>query len=216
MKRLILCMATILSSTMANAATYNLSSYYKISTDSDYKYFSYGGIGYRCGSYVSDHHESEFIDVSHGQTVKISGDNNLYYCCDNGSDSDGYWIAFQGVSSVPESSCNTQYEWKSLGANKYCQATNTATYDWCADNTDTGIIYYPVGDCVYSSGTCSTFTHCGTGYYKNGSSCTACPDGGTTDGYTNSGKTACYIPAGTAFSDDTGNGTYTSKCYWTE
>ncbi len=215
MKRLILCIVPILSSTLADAATYTLNSNYKSASYGNYQYFEYGGTGVRCGSYVPEYLKPEWMDVSHGQTVMLG--SYLYYCCDNGAGSDGHWVAFQGVTSVPSGSwCASKYNWVSLGANKYCQATSTGTYDWCSDNTATGFIYYPRGSCIYSSGTCSTFTHCGMGYYKNGTSCTVCPDSGTTDGYTNTGKTACYIPAGTAFSDITGSGEYISNCYWTE
>ena len=46
--------------------------------------------------------------------------------------------------------------------------------------------------------------------------CVDCPDGGTT--WSPGGGTAitdCYLPAGTAFTDTAGSGTYTSDCYYT-
>lgn len=214
-----LCLAAALLPISVNAATYNLSSSYYPVSDGDYRYFgtsSSSNTYYGCGDYTEESVYGDFVALSHGETVKITGDSNLYYCCDNGSGADGYWIAFDGYSSVPNESCGDYSKWVSLGDNKYCQATMTGTMDWCSGIVDSGIIDSSrAGECVYS-GTCTTMTHCGTGYYKNGTTCTACSDGGTTSGYTNGGRTECYIPSGTTFSDDSGTGTYTGNCYWTE
>lgn len=60
---------------------------------------------------------------------------------------------------------------------------------------------------------------CKQGYYGSGQSCTRCPSSGGVYGTTAlAGATAiteCYLPSGTAFSDSTGSGTYTDKCYYT-
>ena len=69
-----------------------------------------------------------------------------------------------------------------------------------------------------AGGNNSTFV-CDKGYYNNGTGCTRCPASGGIYGTTaNTGATAiteCYIPSGSAFSDSTGNGTYTDNCYYT-
>lgn len=50
--------------------------------------------------------------------------------------------------------------------------------------------------------------HCGTGYYKNGTVCTKCPEldgvSGTTAGYTNNGIASCYLPNGSVGSNEMG------------
>lgn len=60
---------------------------------------------------------------------------------------------------------------------------------------------------------------CKQGYYGSEQSCTRCPSSGGVYGTTAlAGATAiteCYLPSGTAFSDTTGSGTYTDKCYYT-
>ncbi|MBQ8293809.1 MAG: hypothetical protein IJX89_00265 [Alphaproteobacteria bacterium] len=65
----------------------------------------------------------------------------------------------------------------------------------------------------------STF-RCAQGYYKNGASCPRCPISNNTYGTTlllnATSITDCYLPSGTEFSDTTGTGTYTDKCYYTE
>ena len=202
----ILCATSTLLPMVANAATYTLPSYFILGSDSDYRYF-YSGIdtrSYGCSDAVIESvaHQDDFYELGTGETVLHSGD--LYYCCaDN-----GYWVRFEGQSLVPDKECSEQYNWVSLGSNKYCQATMTYTTDWCywPISAGTGVESSNyVGQCVYSNGTCSTFTHCGKGYYKSGSSCVACPDGGTTSGYTNGGITDCYLTPGTTGTDSSGN-----------
>lgn len=60
---------------------------------------------------------------------------------------------------------------------------------------------------------------CIQGYYGSGQSCTRCPSSGGVYGTTAAAGattiTECYLPSGTAFSDTTGSGTYTDKCYYT-
>ncbi len=59
---------------------------------------------------------------------------------------------------------------------------------------------------------------CKIGYYGTGKSCTECPASGgvhgTTSGAGATAITECFLPAGTAFSDGTGSGTYTDNCYY--
>ena len=202
----------------AHAATYNCGSDCDMNSDSDYVYFEAdNGYGYNCGGWAYPT-SPEVIYVSHGETLTTTISSSLYYCCDHDSfpETAGYWIEFPYGSIPSGNSCANTYTWISLGSNKYCQATNTGTWEWCADNGGgSGILsYYDVGACVYSNGTCSTFTHCGPGYYKNGSVCTKCPDGGTTSGYTNTGIRACYLKSGTSMSDEKGTYTCSSNAYY--
>lgn len=63
-----------------------------------------------------------------------------------------------------------------------------------------------------SGGNNSTFM-CLAGYYKNGWTCSQCPD----RQYSPDGATAiteCRIISGTPFSDETGSGSYTADCYY--
>jgi len=59
---------------------------------------------------------------------------------------------------------------------------------------------------------------CDKGYYKNGAICARCPSSGGVYGTTaDAGATSitsCYLSSGTTFSDNTGSGTYTSDCYY--
>lgn len=60
--------------------------------------------------------------------------------------------------------------------------------------------------------TTKTYTACKPGYYLTNGNCVACPDGGTSDDNNNAGITACYLSAGTASDDNTGEYTYTGDC----
>ncbi len=65
---------------------------------------------------------------------------------------------------------------------------------------------------------------CAQGYYGSptllNKTCTKCPSSGgiagTTAGTGATKITECYIPAGTAFSDSAGAGTYSENCYYSE
>lgn len=100
------------------------------------------------------------------------------------------------------SSCGYTYVPSSSVSNGFCYLSGTG--DQCSG-------------CSY--GTCgAAITHCGQGFYKSGSSCIACPDkalGATTSGYTNTGITACYMPANITLSDSTGSYVFTSNCNYT-
>ncbi len=59
---------------------------------------------------------------------------------------------------------------------------------------------------------------CAQGYYKAGATCQPCPKlddvAGKTAGTGATAITECYIPSGSAFSDDIGDWKYTSDCYY--
>lgn len=62
---------------------------------------------------------------------------------------------------------------------------------------------------------------CAAGYYgasTNGyTGCTRCPSSGGVYGTSTAGSTSitsCFLPSGTSFSDDSGSGTYTNNCYF--
>ena len=56
------------------------------------------------------------------------------------------------------------------------------------------------------------YTSCKPGYYLSGVTCVQCPDGGTSDDNNKGAINSCYKPANSSFSDNTGSGTYASKC----
>ncbi len=103
-------------------------------------------------------------------------------------------------------------------ATYYICTCSCSTTDWTAGNTG----YEQRTVC--NTTTCATTTEyrCAAGYYgtpTNGTSgCTRCPSSGgaygTTAGAGATAPAACYIPAGAAFSDGTGSGTYTGNCYY--
>lgn len=170
--------------------------------DDDYIYFS---DGYMCSdtSINSVSNPNSFKILTDGQTLYDSQKRELLLCCEFY----GYWVSYGNVQSLPAiPTCGTKYNWVSLGANRYCQATMKSTYDRCDNLNGSGVIpsSNATGACQYSNGTCTTFTHCGRGYYKDGNTCIQCPDGGTTSGYTNNGITACKLQSGTNSADATG------------
>ncbi|MBD5388982.1 hypothetical protein HDR63_01875 [bacterium] len=74
--------------------------------------------------------------------------------------------------------------------------------------------------CNCSSGCVATYTYrCAAGYYGSpggsASGCSRCPDGGTS-AVGSTSVTSCYMPAGSTFSDTTGNGDYTDKCSYVD
>lgn len=74
------------------------------------------------------------------------------------------------------------------------------------------------GTCSYDISGCTVPTHCAAGYYKNGNTCTICPEEDSVRGVTvdknTAGITSCYIKSGTGFSNDTGVGTYSGNSYY--
>lgn len=87
-----------------------------------------------------------------------------------------------------------------------------------ANNSTSGCTKCP-SNATCRGGNFSVFV-CLQGYYKNGDSCSPCPDfggtAGTTSGNGADSITDCYLPAGTSGSDATGSFTYTSDCYYVQ
>jgi hypothetical protein len=72
--------------------------------------------------------------------------------------------------------------------------------------------------CQYTFPTCTTPSYCKSGYYKSGSTCIPCPDGGTSINHNQTGITGCYK----LMSDGSDSaGTYNwatlpnNRCYYT-
>ncbi len=125
--------------------------------------------------------------------------------------------ATNGISAIDHRSvkqdCNT--------GKCSCQTTGTSYvcsdgYYGTATSASAGCTACP-DNATCAGGNNSTFV-CAKGYYKNGNVCTRCPASGgvygTTDTTGATSITSCYLPSGTSFSDGTGSGTYTSKCYY--
>ncbi|MBQ8294199.1 MAG: hypothetical protein IJX89_02330 [Alphaproteobacteria bacterium] len=225
MKKHFIFLAIAISPITTNAATYNLDSSYEIVGDSDYSYFSNGSTAYNCGGLANTGNND--IIVEHGESVQIGAVKTLYYCCDNGENSDGYWIKFAGEDSVPSYTCPSVTQYTALGNHKYCAAQKNATHDWCANSTSSGIIdstEQEENGCTYTDKTCTTFTHCAGNYYKDSTGCHECPYGGTIAKpagltYHTYGITNCYVSIGKNYTDDTGTFIITAgggNCFWTE
>ena len=107
------------------------------------------------------------------------------------------------------SNCTDNATWTAGNTGYEKRTTKTCNYDTC--NCETGTAY-----------------RCATGYYgsprSETSGCTRCPrDGdvllgpyGTTDSAGKKSVISCYIPAGTEFSDGTGDGVYPDQCNYEE
>jgi len=103
-----------------------------------------------------------------------------------------------------------------------CSGQTVNEYDTCIQTSTKG--------CVNDKCTTTTTTSCKAGYYGSSpklgvgldltkcSGCTKCPSSGGIAGDSVPGDngtiTKCFIPAGTAFSDASGSGTYTDNCYY--
>lgn len=106
-----------------------------------------------------------------------------------------------------------------------CEKSTTCGSDCVSGNWATPVSGYQVRtkkEC--DNGTCKSSTEfrCAAGWYGSpstvGSGCTKCPTSngvaGVTAGPGTTAITSCFLPAGTAFSDTTGSGIYSSPCYW--
>ncbi len=103
-----------------------------------------------------------------------------------------------------------------------CKTTSTtyacsAGYYGTATSSSAGCTKCP-DNATCAGGNNSTFV-CDKVYYKWVNTCRPCPlsDNGVRGTTASTGATLitdCYLPAGTAFSDDTGSGIYTSRCYY--
>lgn len=208
----------ILFSSSARAAepTYTLSTNYNIESDADYKYFSSAADRrvYTCGPYVDNYPSSyQYTSLKHGDTIYYN--SSMYYCCNN-NEGKGYWARYDYVRTLPTFVCETKYNWVAVGMMGYCQATQAATVNRCK-NYSAGIFNGNTGwGCDYNNGYCSIVTHCGAGKYMNNGRCVNCPNGGTTNGYTNGGITDCYLPSGASSQDTTGTYRPASDCPYVE
>ncbi len=98
--------------------------------------------------------------------------------------------------------------------------SNCNSTGWASDGT--GYESRIVRTCSCNTCTSSTQYRCARGYYGtpagNTSGCNRCPASGgvygTTDSAGSTDVTKCYLPTDTAFSDGTGSGTYTGKCFF--
>lgn len=94
--------------------------------------------------------------------------------------------------------------------------------DWTAGTYagyEHSVDYYCDCDGVCRRG--DTSFRCAAGYYGSSTNgytgCTRCPSSGGVYGTSAAGSTAitsCYLPSGISFSDDSGSGTYTNNCYF--
>ena len=185
---------------------------------------------YTCGmspDYGGPQYRGHWYSLQPGDIIEVNGD--YYYCCSEGGSS---FVDVTVEYPLNESQiCGTAYQYAPLGDNKYCYSSLRISYaNPCGGYGEyvSGVGYTDAPGCNRGLGdieycnvcefdkTCTTFTHCGQGYYKDGDKCVQCPDGGTTSGYTNGGKTDCYIPRDTPFQDDTGSGEYVLDCHWKE
>lgn len=90
-------------------------------------------------------------------------------------------------------SCASDTSWSTAGT-----GTEKRTYRDCD----------PCDGCIES-----TSYRCIADYYGSNGNCTPCPSSGTS-ATGSTAITSCYIPSGSRFSDSTGSGTYTDKCYY--
>lgn len=148
--------------------------------------------------------------------------NTLRYCRSSSSTCYGDGYRYYSCSS-----CNSGYDRvsQSVYLNSPCNAYRVTVYVCEAseppctltcpgywENITSSYQGYYSGT-VTSSCTCSysvTRYRCRSGYYGSGTSCTACPSGGTSSAGSTS-ISRCYVTSG---SDSTGRYTYTSPCYW--
>ncbi|HOY46982.1 MAG TPA: hypothetical protein PLZ05_00045 [Alphaproteobacteria bacterium] len=73
------------------------------------------------------------------------------------------------------------------------------------------LLFFGYAKAEVTLGVC-TLSSCATGYYLDGTVCTACITPGTSVNYNTGGITSCFIPAGTSFTDTTGTYTYNANC----
>ncbi len=139
------------------------------------------------------------------------GDGGNITCTNSSQCYDGYYCK---ITSGSVGKC-TPYPDCSSGC------TNCDTTAWTASGT--GYQKQTVATCNTTFCECTKTTQyrCAAGYYgssTNGTSgCKRCPSSDGVSGSANAGSTvitSCYLPTGTNFSNATGNGTYTSNCYY--
>ena len=100
--------------------------------------------------------------------------------------STGYYVC-EEVKCTGCSNCASDTTWSSAGTGKEKLTTRTCNCNTCNE---------------------STSYRCAAGYYGNGSTCTACPSGGTSS----AGATTVGGCCATTFSDTKGSGKYNPTC----
>ena len=113
----------------------------------------------------------------------------------------GYGLVQKSVSLSP--SCEPTFY-----ACATCTGCSNCTSDTTWSSNGTGKEKLTIRTC--NCNTCSTSTQyrCAAGYYGNGTTCTACPSGGTSS----AGATTVGGCCATSFSDTKGSGNYNPKC----
>lgn len=94
----------------------------------------------------------------------------------------------------------------------HTKTAHTVTLDGLCSGTT--VTYYTCD--LGGQGPITPIQTCPQGKYGDGTTCTSCPSPGTTGKMGGKTKSDCYIPAGAAFSDTLGSGTYASNCPWIE
>lgn len=171
-------------------------------------YYNAGTAGQAC---YTDHSDYIVYDCQCNSTVvshysTCPGDDGVPECRLEGSSSDGYtrfcWLKNYNICDTCGCT-NSTSSWTSTGSGNRVKRTNTTVSDG----------YY---SCTSSS---TTEYGCAAGYYKSAGSgssmtCTKCPSGGTSAIGNSSGIGACYMPAGSTFTDDKGTYTCGGNAYY--
>lgn len=157
--------------------------------------------GPRCGDINYD----EFRDTGRGCLL---GENNGYIVhCDLPSYGENI-CAFCDSGPV-----DTLPVWVESGANRVSRSIWESVGEHVSDS-DNWSCDFDVSETVEYG--------CSAGYYQSSGTgasmtCSRCPSSGGIYGTNSIGTTSitsCYIPSGTSFSDDSGSGTYTGNCYY--
>lgn len=146
------------------------------------------------------------------------GGVNYYDCtsCEEGYTLGEATVTDPGNSSVTYTygTCTKDFSGNPIPVTE-CPDDCPSTTEWTATTLNREAI------CVGSILARSCSYRCIKGYYQGTLICTRCPVSeygvrGTTAAAGATSQEECYIPAGTAFSDDSGSGILTSDCYYTE
>ncbi len=121
-----------------------------------------------------------------------------YFCAASDSDACEYC----GLPSRPPR------EWKTFDNAKHVVQLDLSAFELVDDE-----MFYNCDGGINMDYGCAAGYYTTSNYYWGGMTCIACPEGGTNnDG--DSAIASCYIPSGGEFSDETGSGTVTGKCYY--
>ena len=127
--------------------------------------------------------------------------HGIYVCTSCAS---GYSLVSDSLDRP--SGCSNSYTYTYCKQN--CTGCSNCTSDTTWSSNGTGKEKLTTRTC--SCNTCNTSTQyrCAAGYYGNGTTCTACPSGGTSSAGTTTVGGCCA----TSFSDTKGSGNYNRKC----